>query len=297
MTGVTELRNVVVVGAFDNLHSQHVRFLQEARKLGDALHVLLWSDAVVGALEGEPPRFPESERRYLLEAIRFVDRVWSVDGPPDCVRVPQYRGSAAGSLGRRRAGAGAPHGRQQRRQAFCAAQGIEYRVLGATDLAGFPDLAGAPQLSTNPAGAADRTDPTGRKKAFVTGCFDWLHSGHVRFFEEVSALGDLYVAVGNDANVHFLKGEGHPLFPQAERRYMVGAIRYVTQALITSGWGWMDAAPDIARLKPDIYAVNEDGDRPEKRAFCQEHGLQYVVLKRTPKEGLPKRESTALRGF
>ena len=170
-------------------------------------------------------------------------------------------------------------------------------MLGATDLAGFPDLAGAPQLSTNPAGAADRTDPTGRKKAFVTGCFDWLHSGHVRFFEEVSALGDLYVAVGNDANVHFLKGEGHPLFPQAERRYMAGAIRYVTQALITSGWGWMDAAPDIARLKPDIYAVNEDGDRPEKRAFCQEHGLQYVVLKRTPKEGLPKRESTALPRF
>ncbi len=110
-------------------------------------------------------------------------------------------------------------------------------------------------------------------------------------------MGDLYVAVGNDASVSLLKGEGHPLFPQAQRRYMVGAVRYVKHALITSGHGWMDAGPDIEYLKPDFYVVNEDGDRPEKRAFCQEHALQYVVLKRTPKEGLPRRESTALRGF
>jgi hypothetical protein len=43
--------------------------------------------------------------------------------------------------------------------------------------------------------------------------------------------------------------------------------------------------------------VNEDGDVPEKRAFCKEHGIEYVVLKRTPKEGLPERLSTNLRGF
>jgi len=36
---------------------------------------------------------------------------------------------------------------------------------------------------------------------------------------------------------------------------------------------------------------------PEKRAFCKEHGIEYVVLKRTPKEGLPERLSTNLRGF
>ncbi len=131
----------------------------------------------------------------------------------------------------------------------------------------------------------------------VTGCYDWLHSGHVRFFEEAAQLGDLYVVVGNDVNVRYLKGEGHPLISQDERRYMVQAIRFVKQALITSGLGWMDAEPEIAWVKPDIYLVNEDGDKPEKRAFCQEHGLEYVVLKRLPKDGLPRRESTHLRGF
>jgi cytidyltransferase-like protein len=287
------MRTVVVSGTFDNLRSRHVRFLEEARKLGDALHVLLWANAPAGALAGELPRFSESERRYLLEAIRFVDRVWSVDGPLDRFSLPQVQGlrPAVWAVDERElevpeAGA--------RRQAFCQAEGIEYHVLSATDMAGFPAGTGA---ATAPTSTTGPNGPTRRKKAFVSGCFDWLHSGHLRFFEEVSALGDLYVAVGNDASVRFLKGEGHPLFSQGERRYMAGAIRYVTQALITSGQGWMDAAPDIERLKPDIYAVNEDGDRPEKRAFCQEHGLQYVVLKRSPREGLPKRESTVLRGF
>jgi hypothetical protein len=74
-------------------------------------------------------------------------------------------------------------------------------------------------------------------------------------------------------------------------------VRFVRQALISSGHGWMDAEPEIAVIKPDIYAVNEDGDVPEKRAFCKKHGIEYVVLKRIPKAGLPKRQSTDLRGF
>jgi len=60
----------------------------------------------------------------------------------------------------------------------------------------------------------------------------------------------------------------------------------VRRALVSSGEGWLDGEPEIYRLKPDIYAVNEDGDRPEKRQFCEAHGIEYRVLKRTPKEGL-----------
>jgi cytidyltransferase-like protein len=131
----------------------------------------------------------------------------------------------------------------------------------------------------------------------VTGCYDWVHSGHVRFFEEVSAYGDLYVVLGHDANLRLLKGPGHPLFPQDERRYVVGSIRYVTQALVATGHGWLDAEPEIQRLKPHIYAVNEDGDKGGKREYCAKAGLEYLVLKRTPAPGLPARTSTDLRGF
>ena len=59
----------------------------------------------------------------------------------------------------------------------------------------------------------------------------------------------------------------------------------------------LDAEPEMADIGPDFYVVNEDGDVPEKRNFCDERGIEYVVLKRTPKEGLPRRQSTDLRGF
>jgi cytidyltransferase-like protein len=170
------------------------------------------------------------------------------------------------------------------RWAHCRARGLEYQVLSPSQLEGFP-------LPPPPSPAP------GRKKVVVTGCYDWFHSGHVRFFEEVSQYGDLYVVVGHDANVRSLKGEGHPLFPQEERRYLVGSVRFVTQALISSGDGWLDAEPEIQRLKPDIYAVNEDGDQGGKREYCARHGIQYLILKRQPAPGLPRRTSTELRGF
>ena len=161
---------------------------------------------------------------------------------------------------------------------------IEYRVLPASQMRGFPEPPPTPS-------------PPGRKKVVATGCYDWFHTGHVRFTEEVSALGDLYVVLGHDANIRLLKGDGHPLFPQAERRYVVGSIKYVKQALISSGEGWLDADPEIRCLKPDIYVVNEDGDRGGKREYCEKLGIEYLVLKRTPAPGLPPRSSTVLRGF
>jgi cytidyltransferase-like protein len=173
-----------------------------------------------------------------------------------------------------------------RKEAFCQSVGINYQVINLADLRGFPLAAIDTPENYLP-----------RPKVVVTGCYDWFHSGHVRFFEEVAELGELYVIVGNDVNVRFLKGEGHPLFPQDERRYVVQSVRSVHQCLITSGMGWMDAEPEIAMVKPEMYAVNEDGDKPEKRAFCQEHGIRYVVLTRKPKPGLPRRQSTDLRGY
>jgi len=269
---------VVVAGSFDDMHSRDLRFLQEAAGAG-ALHVLLWSDAVAEALTGRAPKFPEAERRYLLEAVRYVERLTLVTGPPAPDALPQIAGLQpdvwvvwAGDD-------------TVQKRACCESHGIAYRVLTDDDVMGFP-------LPT----MAAHEQPTTRK-VIVTGCYDWFHSGHVRFFDQVSELGDLYVVLGNDVNVKLLKGTGHPLFKQDERRYMVQSIRYVKQALISTGSGWMDAAPEIAKIKPDIYAVNEDGDKPEKRAFCAEHGLEYVVLKRLPKEGLQRRSSTNLRGF
>jgi len=275
------MAEVVVSGSFDNLRTRHLRLLEEASRLG-SLSVLLWSDAAVAAIEGRPPAFPIEERRYLVSSVRFVDRVVVMEDLNDRDALPRFVGN------RPDVWFVDPRDCSRRKAAFCRANGLTLASAAESSLAGYPDDTGESCI-----GAAE----TGRKKVIVTGCFDWLHSGHVRFFEEVAQLGDLYVVVGHDSNIRSLKGDGHPLLGQAERRYAVGSIRFVTRALISSGQGWMDAEPEIALLKPDLYAVNEDGDRPEKREFCRRHGLEYVVLRRIPKVGLPARSSTNLRGF
>jgi cytidyltransferase-like protein len=274
------MAKVLVTGSFDDLRSRHVRFLEEASKHGP-LTVLLWSDALVEALTGRPPKFPLKERRYLLDAIRFVHRSVVIDGPSQQHLFSQIQEEQPALFML------LEDDNQAALHDFCSSHQIPCRTITNEEIQGFP----MPVHTYIP-------DQPDRKKVVVTGCYDWLHSGHVRFFEEVSELGDLYVVVGHDANVRHLKGEGHPLFSQEERVYMVQAVRYVTQAHLTSGWGWMDAEPEITQvIRPQLYAVNEDGDVPEKRVFCEQHGLEYVVLKRKPKEGLPRRESTRLRGF
>jgi len=272
---------ILVYGSFDDVRALKMRFLEEAARLGP-LTVWLWSDETIQAVTGKPPRFPVAERQYFLEAVRYVQRVIVAKGQTNPHALP----AEAARFGPRATWAVLETELTPDHPAWCAAHGVPCQVIATGGLPEFP-----------PAPAMDLQGTPARKKVLVTGCYDWLHSGHVRFFEEASAYGDLYVVVGNDANVRNLKGEGHPLFPQDLRRYMAGAIRFVHQALITSGWGWMDAEPEVVRLRPDIYLVNEDGDRPEKQAFCSRHGLEYVVLKRLPRPGLQARSSTDLRGF
>lgn len=265
---------VAVTGPFDDPRAPALRFLQEAARLGEVT-VLLWSDDVIRELEGKPPKFPLIERAYFLRALRYVKLVLPVTGSFSANSLPQVPGYNPGRWVV-----------EEAQRDFCEKHHLPFRVLGGEQLLGFP-----------PATKTKAPPEPARKKVIATGSFDWFHSGHVRFFEEASQLGDLYVIVGHDANIRLLKGAGHPLFPQDERQYLVQSIRFVTEALISTGDGWLDAAPEIERLKPDIYAVNEDGDKGGKREYCRERGIEYIVLQRTPAPGLPRRSSTDLRGF
>jgi cytidyltransferase-like protein len=119
------------------------------------------------------------------------------------------------------------------------------------------------------------------KKVFVSGCYDLLHSGHVEFFRQAAQYGDLYVGIGSDDTILHYKGH-RTLYDENERLFMVKAIRYVKDAFINKGSGIMDFIPTVDMLKPDILVVNEDGDKEEKRQFCKERGIEYVVLERTP---------------
>jgi cytidyltransferase-like protein len=269
-------QQIVVSGAFDDIRTRDLRFLEEASRLGE-LSVLLWPDELAEKVSGQRPRFPLAERHYFLSAVRCIRDVRVLGNSVDPDALPgDFRPDIWADI---------EPTKNSAREAFCRDNKIAYRIFSSEELNIFP----APSALVHSASC--------RKKVVVTGSFDWFHSGHVRFFEEASAFGDLFVVVGHDANIRRLKGEGHPLISERERCYAVGSIRFVKQALISTGQGWLDAEPEIRQLKPDIYAVNEDGDKGGKREYCQKLGIEYLVLKRIPAPGLPPRSSTVLRGF
>ena len=85
-------RIVFTNGVFDILHPGHVRYLQQARDLGDALIVGLNADASVRRNKGpKRPINPQEERAEILEALQSVDAVvlFEQDTPAEIIAAIQ----------------------------------------------------------------------------------------------------------------------------------------------------------------------------------------------------------------
>lgn len=79
----------------------------------------------------------------------------------------------------------------------------------------------------------------------VTGVFDLLHIGHLRFLEGARALGDrLVVGVESDARVRRWKGPTRPIQTQDDRMALLAALRVVDEVFLIEG----------ERIDPDYYA-------------------------------------------
>lgn len=149
------------------------------------------------------------------------------------------------------------------------------------------------------AGVSIGADPERRlslrmPRVFVSGCFDLLHSGHVAFLKSAAEHGELHVCIGSDATVHTLK-KRWTINDANERRYMLEALSCVHEVHVGSGSGQMDFVPEFENVRPDVFVVNADGHAEAKAELCRERGVRYVVLERTPHEGLKARSTTALR--
>jgi len=70
------MTTVLASGVFDLLHYGHIRFLEEAKRVGgpgSRLVVIVARDETVRRLKGKKPIMPEDQRRALVEALRVVD--------------------------------------------------------------------------------------------------------------------------------------------------------------------------------------------------------------------------------
>ncbi|MFY9484231.1 MAG: adenylyltransferase/cytidyltransferase family protein [Patescibacteria group bacterium] len=68
------MKKVLAAGVFEVFHAGHLYFLNEARKLGDELTVIVTSDSVARH-EGKKPQFSARARAELIDRLRIADRV------------------------------------------------------------------------------------------------------------------------------------------------------------------------------------------------------------------------------
>ena len=116
----------------------------------------------------------------------------------------------------------------------------------------------------------------------VTGVFDLLHIGHLRFLEAARQLGDRLVAgVESDARVRAWKGPTRPIQTQEDRCELLAALRCVDEVFVIEG----------ERVDPPFYAdllaplgaahlavTADDPFLHAKRAAMAAVGVELVVV-------------------
>ena len=96
----------------------------------------------------------------------------------------------------------------------------------------------------------------GRKIVFTNGCYDLLHIGHIKCFQESKNLGDiLIVALNSDRSVRALKGPSRPIIPEEERAEIIAAMESVDYVTI---FDQEDPLEIISTVKPDVLVKGGD---------------------------------------
>ncbi len=134
------------------------------------------------------------------------------------------------------------------------------------------------------AAIADSLRTQGRKLVLTNGCFDLLHTGHVRYLQAARALGDaLVVAINGDDSVRALKGEGRPLNTEHDRAEIVAALDCVSYVVI---FPEVRVTSLLEKVRPAIYVKGGDYTpatlHPEERAALEKIGAEFRILSFEP---------------
>ena len=95
-----------------------------------------------------------------------------------------------------------------------------------------------------------------RKLVFTNGCFDILHSGHVRYLQTAAGFGDILVlGLNSDTSVRKLKGSRRPIMTQTDRAYILSAIEAIDCIVI-----FYEETPArlIQKVSPDVLVKGGD---------------------------------------
>ncbi len=129
----------------------------------------------------------------------------------------------------------------------------------------------------------------GKKIVFTNGCFDILHTGHIRYLAKAKSLGQvLVVAVNSDASVRTIKGEKRPINSVAERMEILAALESVDFVTL---FNEPDPYNVISILKPDVLV--KGGDWPLEKII----GGDIVVARGGQVVNVPYVEGASTTGI
>lgn len=125
------------------------------------------------------------------------------------------------------------------------------------------------------------------KKVFVSGAFNVLHAGHIRFFEDARALGDYLIVSFPPAALLWKLYDRKSLLPDADKEALISSLRMVDEVCPST-----DEDPELSFASAflasgaNVLAVTTDDMYKEaKSRFCAEHGAEFVVMEKTAPAG------------
>lgn len=95
-----------------------------------------------------------------------------------------------------------------------------------------------------------------KKIVFTNGCFDIIHTGHIKLLKKAKNLGDvLIVGLNTDNSIKKLKGNSRPINSQNDRAAVLDSIKYVDYIVF---FDELTPYKLITELKPDIVVKGGD---------------------------------------
>ena len=95
-----------------------------------------------------------------------------------------------------------------------------------------------------------------KKIVFTNGCFDILHSGHVKYLEQAKGLGDiLIIGINSDDSVRKLKGDSRPINTLNDRAYVLSGLTIVDYII---AFDELTPLKLISQVLPDILVKGGD---------------------------------------
>ena len=124
---------------------------------------------------------------------------------------------------------------------------------------------------------AKKARAAGKRIVTTNGCFDILHTGHVRYLTFARSKGDvLIVGINTDASVRASKGPTRPVNPARERAEVIAALSCVDAVFLFS-----DRTPEkwIKKIRPHIHVKGGDytADQIIEKNVVEESGGKIVI--------------------